>query len=310
MGKIELFPLRLPEISPGAPLVQLLQEAASEAGGFKPGDILVITSKVVAKAWGLVVDLKEVSPSPRAWTLARKTGRDPRFLELVLDHADDILFLVPLKDLAQRGWLRLEGFSPEPQRVQELLDRYPCAIFVWSHGSIYSSAGIDSSNLPSGQASLPLPDPDGAALQIRLDLEERLGFSVPVIITDTEYTPFGGTLEVARGSSGIRAVNPGFAQRDLYGCPKFGGLDLVVQELAGAAGLLMGQAGQGIPAVLIRGYKYVPEGDGGESPIPPGALGPILRYSFSYTLRILGWRWLLRGIKKLVLKQPSGSKGV
>jgi coenzyme F420-0:L-glutamate ligase/coenzyme F420-1:gamma-L-glutamate ligase len=63
-------------------------------------------------------------------------------------------------------------------------------------------------------------------------------------------------MDFAVGSSGISPTSKMFGQRDLFGRPKFGGIDIVVHELTSASALLFGQTGAGIPAVVIRGCEY------------------------------------------------------
>ncbi|MCD6470853.1 coenzyme F420-0:L-glutamate ligase, partial [Candidatus Bathyarchaeota archaeon] len=98
--KVELYGLRLPEIKPGDDLARLVIDAASkEAGGIRDGDVLVVTSKVISKAYGFLIRLDEVEPSRRALKIAEKTGGDPRFIQAVLDNSDEILFVLPFAKL-------------------------------------------------------------------------------------------------------------------------------------------------------------------------------------------------------------------
>jgi len=98
--KVELYGLRLPEVKPGDDLVRLVVDAASkEAGGIRNGDVIVVTSKVVSKAYGFLIRLDEVEPSRRALRIAEKTGGDPRFIQAVLDNSDEVLFLLPFAKL-------------------------------------------------------------------------------------------------------------------------------------------------------------------------------------------------------------------
>ena len=90
-------------------------------------------------------------------------------------------------------------------------------------------------------------DPDRAAKEIREELKKLTGLELAVILGDTEMIPFG-TIDLAVGSSGIAPVSREFGQKDLFGKPKFGGMDLTAHELCSASALVFGQVGAGIPA--------------------------------------------------------------
>ena len=102
--RVEIIGLKLPLIRPGDNLIDLIVEAANtQAGGFRDGDILVITSKIVSIAEGYILDLNSIKPSKRAMKIARKLHMDPRFIQLILDLSDDILFVIPFRELVERG---------------------------------------------------------------------------------------------------------------------------------------------------------------------------------------------------------------
>ncbi len=293
--KLELCALALPEAHPGDSLAGMLVEAAGKCGGLRPGDVLVVASKVISKAEGLLVKLDEVSPSKEARRLAGKTGLDARFLEVVLRNADEVLFLVPLKRLADKGIIDLGKLSPDPERARRVLDRFPCEVFVRRGGTVFSSAGVDSSNHPPGVVSLVPADPDAAARRLREEIRELAGIDVPVVVTDTEYGFGFWTVDVARGVSGLLPVARRFGEPDRFGKPKFGGADLIADELAAAAALLMGQCAEGVPAVLVRGLRYVPAEEGVRAfALPAGNVAKAVRLSFLFSLKALGWRWLAR----------------
>lgn len=294
--KLEFFALRLPEVRPGDPLARLLVASAAEScGGLRVGDVLVVTSKVISKAEGLLVNLGEVNPSGRARRLAKKTGLDARFLEVVLRNANEVLFLVPLKLLADAGVIDVGKLSSAPEEARRLLERFPCEIFVRRNGAVYSSAGVDASNHPLGIVSVVPADPDAAARKLREEIREFAGVDVPVVVTDTEYSLGFGTVDVARGVSGLLPVARRFGEPDRFGKPKFGGADLIADELAAAAALLIGQCAEGVPAVLVRGFRYVPGEEGiRDFALPKGGLAKAIRLSFFFSVKVLGWKWLAR----------------
>jgi coenzyme F420-0:L-glutamate ligase / coenzyme F420-1:gamma-L-glutamate ligase len=198
----------------------------------KDGDVLVVAQKIVSKAEGRYVDVRTVSPSERAIELARELDKDPRFVEVVLS---------------------------ESKRVV----RHRPGLLIVEHrlGFVMANAGIDHSNLPTEdgvERVLLLPeDPDGSACALQEHLVGVLGASIAVIISDS----FGrawrkGTVGVALGAAGLPALI------DLRGHPDLFGRELMVtetgfaDEIAAAAGLLMGQADEAVPMVLVRGLSW------------------------------------------------------
>lgn len=296
--KVELWGLALPEIKPGDNLPRLLVESAgASCGGMRQGDVLVVTTKVVSKAWGLVVPLEGVEPSPAARRLAARSGLDPRFLEVVLQNSAGITCVVPLRALQEEGLLNLSLLSECEETAREVLKKFPCEMFTLSgEGEVYSSAGVDSSNHPPGEVSLLPPNPDAAARQIREEIRKITGIDVPVILSDTEYFfPGPGTLDLARGVSGLCPVAREFGHPDRFGKPKFGGADLVAHELACAAALLMGQTNAGVPAVLVRGYSYRPGEEGMAAyRLRPAQLSRAVRLIIRHSVKVLGLGWLWR----------------
>jgi coenzyme F420-0:L-glutamate ligase/coenzyme F420-1:gamma-L-glutamate ligase len=233
-GTVTLAPFRgIKLVEPGDDL-GAIAVAAFAANGIVPedGDVLVLAQKIVSKAQGRYVDVTAVSPSKRALELARELDKDPRFVEVVLS---------------------------ESKRVV----RHRPGLLIVEHrlGFVMANAGIDHSNLPTEdgvERVLLLPeDPDGSACALQEHLVGVLGASIAVIISDS----FGrawrkGTVGVALGAAGLPALI------DLRGHPDLFGRELMVtetgfaDEIAAAAGLLMGQADEAVPMVLVRGLSW------------------------------------------------------
>lgn len=227
----------IPYIQPGDDLARLITASLERAGlKLEPGDVLVVTSKLVSKSEGRFVDLRTVEPSPRAFEIAAATAKDPRLVELILREATEVSRI----------------------RQDVLIVRHRL-------GFTLANAGIDHSN--TGQADeewvLLLPeDPDASARRIRKALGQLTGVLPGVVISDSHGRPFRmGTIGAAIGLAGFAAL------RDLRGQPDLFGRTLRVtvtglgDELAAAAGLISGQAAEGLPVVLVRGAT-VPPGDG------------------------------------------------
>ena len=228
-GGIRLLPVRgVPEVMPGDDLPALLLEGLREYP-VRGGDVLVVAQKVVSKAEDRYVDLAAITPSDQALELARETDKDPRLVELVL---------------------------AQSQRVV----RYREDVLIVEHklGFVHANAGIDHSNIPQTSASdrvLLLPEnPDASAAQIHAQIKQRLGVSVGVIINDSAGRAWrNGVTGIAIGAAGLPCLLDLRGENDLHGNPLRVTEVGIADEIAAAASLVMGQAAQGIPAVLVQG---------------------------------------------------------
>jgi len=205
MVRVELYGLRLPEVKPRDDLARLIVEGASrEAGGLRDGDVLVIASKVVSKSYGLLIDMRRVKPSKKALRIARKTGMNPRMVQAVLENCDRVLFLIPIKLIADRF---LDGFmklAENPENARRALELIPYMLVVRRGLQVYTDAGLDFSNHPENVASIPPENPDLYARKLRKRIKELSGMDVAVVISDTECFPGIGSIDLARVSVGAR----------------------------------------------------------------------------------------------------------
>jgi coenzyme F420-0:L-glutamate ligase / coenzyme F420-1:gamma-L-glutamate ligase len=221
----------VPLVKAGDNLAELLASALEKSRlKLEPGDIVVVCQKIISKAEGRLVNLSEVVPSELAVNHARRWEKDPRTVEVVLKQTNRIVRM-------DRGVLIVET----------------------GPGWICANAGVDESNSMADDCAILLPeDPDASAARIRAELKRLTGTEVAVLVTDTFGRPWrDGLTEICLGISGM---NP---MLDLRGTTDLGGRELhhtviaIADEIASAAGLLMGKAAA-IPAVLVRGYKYEP----------------------------------------------------
>jgi coenzyme F420-0:L-glutamate ligase/coenzyme F420-1:gamma-L-glutamate ligase len=144
----------------------------------------------------------------------------------------------------------------------EEISRMRRGVLIVRHrlGLTSANAGIDRSNVAQAGADetvllLPL-DPDASAARLREAIAVKLGVKIGVVITDSHGRPFRmGTVGVAIGVAGIPALWDRRGEPDLYGY-QLQHTDIgVADEIAAAAGLLMGQAAEGLPVVLVRGLN-------------------------------------------------------
>jgi len=255
-GSVEIYGIRLPIIEGECDLAKVIVDSARKQGlEFKDGDIVAVTCKIVSKALGLLVNIGGIKPSPRALEIASKAGVNPRFIELLLRESDELLLAIPVKKIADEGAVGIYGFSRRLELARKVLEEYPTIFLVLRDGMLWTDAGLDSSNHPPNVFSIPPRNIDAVARELRDRIRELTGKDVAVVVCDTEAF-LVGSLDIARGSYGIEPVDRGFGEPDLYGKPKFGGVDAIVHEVCAAAALVMRQTSQGIPVALIRGVNY------------------------------------------------------
>lgn len=219
------------EIHAGADLAADLLEAmrASDLVATS-GDILVVAQKIISKAEGLTIDLRDVTPSPRALELAAITRKDARLVEVVLSESTDVLRAVPN------------------------------VLIVRHHsGCVMANAGIDRSNVPNAEGEervLLLPrDADISATQLRDAIAQKTGVQIGVIIADSFGRPWRiGVTHVALGAAGLPALIDRRGEVDRHGRVLEVTQIAVADAVASAAGLVMGEAAESTPAALVRGY--------------------------------------------------------
>ncbi len=305
MKKIEVLGLQtIPEIKKGDNLAQIIIKAINdEIGSVQEKDIIVLTSKIVSKTLGLTRKLSEVVPGERALAISRKTGKDAQWLQMIFDEGHEILAILPLKGIIEKHIMKASG--GDDKCTKDLVEHEQAICITMSRdGRIYTcDAGIDGSNHQPDIVSMLPRDPDFRAKEIREQIQKLSGRKVAVILADTEMVPFG-TLDLAVGSSGISPRSKMFGKKDLFGKPKFGGMDLTAYELTAASALVFGQVNAGIPVTVIRGYEYqINETDNISNTILPGGNNSdtvrIIKETMRATAAAMGFK------KRLMLKIAS-----
>ena len=219
-----------PQVASGDDLGALTAAALKRADlQLRAGDVLVFAQKVVSKAEGRRIDLAEVVPGPEALELSQTVQKDPRLVELVL-----------------RESRRIVRAAKDVLIVEHRL------------GLIMANAGIDQSNVAdpaNGEFALLLPeDPDASAARLRDRLHELTGFAPGVVISDSFGRPWRvGTIGVAIGCAGVSATLDLRGETDLFGRPLRVTVVGHADEIAAAASILMGQASEAQPVILVRG---------------------------------------------------------
>lgn len=222
----------LPEIGPGADLAALLVEA-NDGEAFSPGEVVVVSHKVVSKAEGQVVELAAITPSDRAVQLTAELGKeDPRLVQVIVDQSTELI-------RAERGVL----------------------ICRTRHGFVCANAGVDSSNAGGADRCVLLPkDSDASARALRNSLRGKPA----IVVADSFGRAWrNGECDIAIGVAGLLAL------QDRRGADDRDGRELrvsgiaIADQAAAAADLARGDKASGVPAVAISGLnRYVTSEDG------------------------------------------------
>lgn len=222
----------VPMIEQGADLARIVLDAIAGAGqSLTDGDIVVLAQKIVSKAEGRLIDLATVEASRQAADIARQVDKDPRLVELILGEAKEVMRVRP-------------------------------GVLIVRHrlGLVLANAGIDQSNIDHDGRTLALMlpvDPDASAQAIRRDLVARTGADVAVLIIDSLGRAWRtGTTGTAIGVAGMPGLVDLRGREDLHGRRLETSELGLADEVAAAASLVMGQADEGRPIVLVRGVGY------------------------------------------------------
>ncbi|MDD4318703.1 MAG: coenzyme F420-0:L-glutamate ligase [Candidatus Peribacteraceae bacterium] len=230
---MQLFPIPTPILKKGDDLARIFAEHAA----FLEGDVVVVSSKAVATVEGAAVDLRPVQPSDEAVRWAKETGsRTAAFLQATLDETKRL-----------NG--RVVGACPGAILTEVVPAGFP-------HGTILTAnAGMDESNVEKGWAVGWPRDPVASAGSLRRALEKETGGRIAVILTDSCCRPRRwGVTAFALTAAGIDPLRPQEGKEDLFGRKLRITTEAVADQLATAANYLMGNAGQSVPAVIVRGH--------------------------------------------------------
>lgn len=220
----------LPLIKKGDNIGQLIVEAAEKQNTpVQEKDAIVVTHVAVSKAEGNIINLDQITPSERAKEIAQKTNKDPAMVEVILKETKDIVRIGQNSIIAETN-----------------------------SGIICANAGVDRSNVLGDRNVVPLPkNPNLSAQNIRQEIKRLTGANVAVIISDTHGRPFRmGEINVAVGVAGIKPIRDRRGEKDLFGYVLRRKQTAIADELSSAAELVIGQANEGIPVAIIRGYNY------------------------------------------------------
>ena len=231
MTKIEYMAIpNIPIINIGDDIAQIIVNNCKESNiQICDGDIIVIAQKIVSISENAIINLNHVIPSEKAIEIAKLTGRTPEECQVFIDESTEIL---------------------------EISGRH--VVTRHKNGYVCTSAGVDKSNVSNKKdrlATLLPKNPDESANKIRLEIKEMLGVDIAVIINDTMGKPYRrGAISESIGIAGIEALEEKESQ-DLFGNPSISQVALV-DEIAAASAILMGESNEQNPIVLVKGIQY------------------------------------------------------
>ena len=227
--EIKLIGLKgIPLVKAGDDISEIIKDSILKNNhDLQDGDIILIAETLISKAEGNIIKLNDVIPSQKAIEIAEVCKKDPKLVEVILQNSTEVVEVGPNFIITET-----------------------------KHGFVCANAAIDESNVDDGLAT-PVPEnPDDSAREIREFLEKEFGKELAVIITDTQGRAFRvGAIGTAIGCSGINPLWIRVGEKDLYGRELETTEIATADELASAASLIMGQADEGLPVVIISGFS-------------------------------------------------------
>ena len=223
----------LPLIEPGDDLGAILIEGIQRAGiAPRDRDVLVIAQKVVSKAEGRYVELRDIVPSSRAIELATSVQKDPRVVEVILSETREIV-------------------------------RYRKDVLIVAHrlGFVMANGGVDQSNIEhrdGNERVLLLPvDPDASCAMLKARIDQAFSADLGIVINDSFGRPWrNGVVGVALGAAGLPSLLSLIGAPDLFGRAMRVTEIAFADEIAAAASMLMGQSSERLPLVHMRGLDW------------------------------------------------------
>jgi coenzyme F420-0:L-glutamate ligase/coenzyme F420-1:gamma-L-glutamate ligase len=216
----------LPEIKEGDDIAHLFLDALEAKNvKLKDGDAIVITSKIISKSEGRVVDLSDVRASREAERIAQEMEKDPKIVQIILEEAKEIVRMANKHIIVET-----------------------------KHGFVCANAGVDQSNVEEGKAVLLPEDPQKSAYKLKEEIEARSGKEISVLIADSFGRAFrDGVTGICIGVSGIPALLDRIGEEDRFGRISRITKEAVADEICAAANLVMGEFRESIPIAIVRG---------------------------------------------------------
>ncbi len=225
--RIEIIPLSLPIVNKNDNIANIIiSSLESQNMHLENDDIIVIAHTIISRAEGQEFYLPALSSSPIAEIISRKTGKDSNLVQLIIDET--------------KKFLKIKN-----------------NIIISQHnlGWISANAAVDQSNAARNCAILLPVEPDMSAKIIGETISRHFNINVSVIISDTHGRALRrGAINVAIGSYNFSVIDDVRGRKDIFGYELKSTIIALADEVCSAAELVMGQAGEGTPVVIIRGF--------------------------------------------------------
>ena len=230
MSTIEITALKnIPFIEPGDNLIEIIcNNLEKNNQDVNENDVFVIAQKIISKSEDRYIDINKIEISREAQDLATKLKRHPGLIQCVLNESKKIISI-------EKGVLIVEH----------------------NLGYINVNAGVDFSNIPDDKnLALLLPtNPSKSANEIQKRLSKKLNKNISIIISDSMTRPYRlGVTNFALASSNIQSLIDLSGTTDMYGKSLKHTEIAVADEIASAAGILMGQSDEMKPIILVKGF--------------------------------------------------------
>jgi len=236
---MEFYGVKLPLIKKGDDYVKIIVDSVQQSGHpIEDNDIIVIASKVVSSALGLMVDISKIKAGAKAKSIAKKFGLNPSHVQLILDEAEEVY-----------GGVAYEN---------------PKFVVFWTRkgGAFEINSGVDIKNSPIGMETVDLPEPNKVAERIRKDVQKMTGRKTGILIIDSNWYPLrNGSTGFTVGMAGFEPVKNctvdenGKQAFDIYGRPVPLARHNIADDVAAGAHLLVGEAGERVGVVIA---KHIP----------------------------------------------------
>ena len=233
---MEFYGVKLPLVKQGDDYVKIIVDSVNSSGHpIEDKDVLVIASKIVSTALGMMVDISKIKPSKKAIAIAKKHGLNPNHIQLILNEADEVYGAVAYEN--------------------------PKFIVYWTRkgDSFEINSGVDIKNSPIGLETVDIPEPNKVADDIRKRVLDLTGKKVGILIIDSNWYPLrNGSIGFSVGLSGFEPVKnctidengkPAF---DIYGRPVPLARHNVADDISAAGHLLIGEAGERVGVVIAK----------------------------------------------------------
>ena len=230
MHHLKLIALKdFPLIEPNDDLASIINKSINNNGiDIESGDVVVVAQKIISKCENRYVELKNIQPSKQATDLAKTLNRDSAFIQIIQNESKKII-------------------STDKNVI----------IVEHKLGFININAGIDRSNiLQNDDVVLLLPEnPSKSAKDLQSAISANFQRDIALIVTDSMTRPFrSGVSNFALASANIPSLIDLKGDPDIYGNILQSTEIAIADELAAAAGLLMGQGSEKQPVVIIKGF--------------------------------------------------------